>query len=72
MRRLSRISFVEPLEGRQLLHGGTLAAVAEGESEQVPDFALVDVNPNSATYNETVSPRDFLGKTSAWYFGHAT
>lgn len=45
---------------------------AEGESDQVPDFSLVDVNPTSATYNQRVSPRDYLGKTSAWYFGHAT
>jgi hypothetical protein len=37
-----------------------------------PDFSLADVNPNSATSGEQVSPRDYLGKVSAWYFGHAT
>jgi hypothetical protein len=37
-----------------------------------PDFALLDTNPNSATYNEPVSPRQFLEQVSAWYFGHAT
>jgi hypothetical protein len=37
-----------------------------------PDFSLPDVNPNSATSEEQVSPRDYLGKVSAWYFGHAT
>jgi len=39
---------------------------------QAPDFALEDVNPNSATHAKTVSPRSQLGKVSAWYFGHAT
>ena len=38
----------------------------------VPNFALPDVNPNSETYNQTVSPRDFMGSVSGWYFGHAT
>ncbi len=38
----------------------------------VPDFALVDVNPSSATYQQSVSPREYLQKVSAWYFGHAT
>jgi len=36
------------------------------------DFSLVDVNPNSITSGQEVSPRQFLGKISAWYFGHAT
>ena len=39
---------------------------------QVPDFALLDVNPNSLTYSQVVSPRQEQGKVSAWYFGHAT
>lgn len=38
----------------------------------VPDFVLTDVNPNSATALQPVSPRDYLQKVSAWYFGHAT
>lgn len=38
----------------------------------LPDFSLTDVNPNSATYTQKVSPRDYLDKVSAWYFGHAT
>ena len=37
-----------------------------------PDFALKDVNPNSATHDSTISPRDYLSKVSAWYFGHST
>ncbi len=39
---------------------------------QVPDFTLTDVNPNSATHDQGVSPRDYLGEVSAWYFGHST
>lgn len=37
-----------------------------------PDFALVDVNPNSGTHQASVSPRQHLTRVSAWYFGHAT
>jgi hypothetical protein len=42
------------------------------EAYRLPDFTLQDVNPNSATYGDPVSPRDLLGKVSGWYFGHAT
>ena len=38
----------------------------------VPDFAILDVNPNSTTSGQLVSPRDHLGRVSAWYFGHST
>lgn len=44
----------------------------EPVGEVAPDFALEDVNPSSATAGQDVSPRDYLGKVSAWYFGHAT
>ncbi|HEX7881100.1 MAG TPA: hypothetical protein VF720_16940 [Candidatus Eisenbacteria bacterium] len=37
----------------------------------VPDFALKDVNPASTTHNDDVSPRDYLGGVSAYYFGDA-
>jgi len=37
----------------------------------VPDFALTDVNPASTTHNDEVSPRDYLGGVSAYYFGDA-
>jgi predicted small lipoprotein YifL len=56
-----------------------LALVACGDEkkplppgDQVPDFSLIDVNPNSVTHDVPVSPRDHLGHVSAWYFGHAT
>ena len=38
----------------------------------VVDFGLLDVNPTSARSGEIVSPRDYLGAVSAWYFGHST
>lgn len=38
----------------------------------VPDFSLVDVNPASRTAGQAVSPRDYLHRVSAWYFGHST
>jgi hypothetical protein len=41
-------------------------------TEIVPNFGLMDVNPTSSTYSQAVSPRDYLGEVSAWYFGHAT
>jgi hypothetical protein len=37
-----------------------------------PDFSLLDHNPASQTYNTQVSPRDYLGMASAWYFGNST
>lgn len=33
-----------------------------------PDFSLADANPNSATFEAAVSPRDHLGEITAWYF----
>lgn len=48
-----------------------LSPVLQGNGP-VPDFSVEDVNPNSARDGELVSPRDYLGEVSAWYFGHAT
>jgi hypothetical protein len=57
----------------------TLLAAACGDdqptnpaSHAVTEFVLMDVNPNSATGGQSVSPRDYLQKATAWYFGHAT
>ena len=41
-------------------------------AHRAPDFSLPDVNPNSKTHDQPVSPRQHLGRISAWYFGHAT
>lgn len=38
----------------------------------VPDFSLLDVNTTSSSYNELVSPRDYLQHVSGWYFADAT
>ena len=38
----------------------------------VVDFGLLDVNPTSLRAGQIVSPRDYLGSVSAWYFGHST
>ncbi len=40
--------------------------------EQAPAFLLEDVNATSASYGDLVSPRAYLGRVSAWYFGQAT
>jgi hypothetical protein len=40
--------------------------------EPVADFSLIDTNSTSATYGESVSPGDYSGQISGWYFGHAT
>jgi len=37
-----------------------------------PDFEIVDANTASATYIQTVSPRDYLGQVSVWLFGWST
>ncbi len=37
----------------------------------LPDFRLVDTNEASPTYGRRISPRDFRGLISAWYFGHS-
>lgn len=73
-RRVQRSLRVESLEPRQMLHGGPAdltSLAAEAESAPMPDFALVDVNPSSATADQEVSPRDFLNQVSGWYFGSA-
>lgn len=59
--------------------GGAMAGVGGGGGQggapvaaPVPDFSLLDVNPASPTADQPVSPRDYLMRVSAWYFGHAT
>lgn len=48
------------------------AGPLEAGPDAVAEFSLPDVNATSATFSQDVSPRDFLGAVSAWYFGHAT
>lgn len=73
---------IEQLESRMLLHAGSMAmegpdgAAYPGEGEvatsQVADFHLLDVNETSSTFGQRISPRDYLGQVTGWYFGHAT
>jgi len=38
----------------------------------VPDFLLADINPNSSTLGQNISPRDYLQQISGWYFIKST
>jgi len=62
----------ERLESRQLLRGVADLGLpaAEGEATPRPDFSLQDVNTGSATYQQQVSPRDYLEQVSGWYFAN--
>jgi hypothetical protein len=53
----------EQLESREMF---------AGIGEVVPNFALRDVNTTSDRFNDFVSPRDYLGQVSVWYFAHST
>ena len=48
------------------------ATVDPPESEKVPDFSLEDVNATSTLLGTNVSPRDYDGNVTAFYFGLAT
>ena len=64
---------LETLEPRMLLSvNSVIGGEGEGNAQQVADFALIDANPTSATFDQPVSPRDYLGQVTGWYFGHAT
>jgi hypothetical protein len=62
--------------GGALASGGAGGALADAGADAgitaMPDFHLVDDNPASPSAGATISPRDFLGGVSAWYFGHST
>ena len=44
--------------------------------QELPEFTLFDVNPNSLMYDTEISTLEFVDsspeKVSAWYFGHST
>jgi hypothetical protein len=52
--------------------GGDGPMAVDGGSTPVADFSLTDVNPTSPRTGTPVSPRDYIGRVTAWYFGHAT
>ena len=41
-----------------------------GPNEVVYDYSLVDINPNSDTDGETLSPGYFKNQITLHYFGH--
>lgn len=53
-------------------NGSTEPDEPQVSTDALPGFSLPDVNPQSPRSGENVSPRDYLGQVSAWYFGHAT
>jgi hypothetical protein len=52
--------------------GGLGAVGSVWGAEPMQDFRLVDANPNSARFGQTVSPRDYRLQISAYYFGYAS
>jgi hypothetical protein len=55
-----------------LLGAACSSGSGEPQSQVVTDFLLLDVNQTSPTNDLDVSPRDYVGNVSAWYFGAAT
>jgi hypothetical protein len=53
--------------------GLVFETTAEGEGTgEAPEFSLPDVNPNSPRSGQRVSPHDYDGRVTAWYFTHST
>lgn len=40
--------------------------------EPLPDFRLTDVNETSPRFGDSVSPRQYLHRVTAFYFGAST
>ena len=40
--------------------------------QQAADFLLEDLNLTSPRAGDAISPRDYLGEVSGWYFIHST
>lgn len=62
--RKTRTLHHESLEIRRVLDASGVGAAA---GEPVDDYSLVDQNPNSSTFNQTLTRQDFTG-TTAYYF----
>ena len=52
--------------------GDTPAPSSLALGQPPPDFRLVDTNPGSATYEQTVVPAKQLGVVTGWYFFKAS
>lgn len=63
----------DPSTGPLASTGTGASGGTTGESPgPAPDWALLDVNANSASYDQLVSPSSYAGMVSGWYFTHAT
>ncbi len=63
----------ERMETRHLLSSiATLPLADDRPEDPAPEFSLEDTNATSPTYGRSVSPRDYLGSVSGWYFGFGT
>lgn len=54
------------------LVAAAISTTTAQSAEPVPELSLMDMNPTSDTHGQMVSPRDYVGKVSGWYFGHST
>ena len=51
---------------------GSLLLACSDRPADPPTFSLLDQNPASSRFQESVSQDDYLGSRSGWYFGHAS
>lgn len=70
--RLTPLRFITLLGLGLAVSGCGRDATTTPIGTRMPDFTLTDVNPASVTALQPVSPRAYLARASAWYFGHAT
>ncbi len=49
-----------------------LSLACDTADGQVPEFHLTDLNDESQSFGQVISPRDYLEQISGWYFAHAT
>ena len=72
MRRLRLLAGMSAVALVALLAACSDSSSSEVSANAVPDFGLMDVNPNSPRHGRLVMVRDYQGTASAWFFGHAT
>ena len=51
-------------------NGENICGCMDNEADSKFDFPLIDLNPNSSTFEQTVGPADFLGDICIVFFGH--
>ena len=61
-------------ENTEPTDGDTSSQQDTGQSSQFSlyNFTLTDVNPFSSSYGSDITPSDYLGQVSGWYFIKAT